>query len=74
VVKGQKRNTQNQFDDLYKTVINQMAMESLNIKLVWEFTGDEVWSDDDPWVPVCPTSAHSGKRPNHVQYSLLWLI
>merc|ERR1712083_751240 len=44
VVKGQKRNTQNQFEDLYKNVINQMAMESLNIKLVWEFTGDEVWS------------------------------
>ena len=37
-----------------------MAMEELNIKLVWEFTGEEKWDDDDMWVPVCPTSAHSG--------------
>ena len=38
-----------------------MAIEELNIKLVYEFDGSENWKDeDDIWVPVCPTSAHSG--------------
>lgn len=61
MIDSQKRNTKNQFDDLYKNVLNQMAMEELNIKLIWEFDGSEKWEDDDMWVPVCPTSAHSGK-------------
>ena len=60
MIDTQKRNTKNQFDDLYKNVLNQMAMEELNIKLIWEFDGSEKWEDDDMWVPVCPTSAHSG--------------
>lgn len=39
-----------------------MAIEELNIKLIYEFDGSENWKDeDDIWVPVCPTSAHSGK-------------
>ena len=37
-----------------------MAIEELNIKLIWEYDGTEVWEEDDQWVPVCPTSAHSG--------------
>lgn len=60
-IQSQKRSTKDQFDDLYRNVINQMAIEELNIKLVYEFDGSENWKDeDDIWVPVCPTSAHSG--------------
>lgn len=60
-IQSQKRSTKDQFDDLYKNVINQMAIEELNIKLIYEFDGSENWKDeDDIWVPVCPTSAHSG--------------
>jgi len=59
-INGQKSNTKNQFEDLYGKVRNEMAMEELNIKLIWEYDGSEKWEDDDMWVPVCPTSAHSG--------------
>jgi len=60
-IQSQKRSTKDQFDDLYRNVINQMAIEELNIKLIYEFDGSENWKDeDDIWVPVCPTSAHSG--------------
>jgi len=60
-IQSQKRSTKDQFDDLYRNVINQMALEELNIKLIYEFDGSENWKDeDDLWVPVCPTSAHSG--------------
>ena len=39
-----------------------MAIEELNVKLIYEFDGSENWKDeDDLWIPVCPTSAHSGK-------------
>ena len=38
-----------------------MAIEELNVKLIYEFDGSENWKDeDDLWIPVCPTSAHSG--------------
>ena len=56
-VKEQKRGTHDQFDSGFQTVFNQMAGEEYNVKLFWEFT-----EDDDPaeWIPVVPTSAHSG--------------
>ena len=62
VIDSQKRNTKNQFDDLYNKVKTEMAIEELNIKLIWEYDGTEVWEEDDQWVPVCPTSAHSGMK------------
>ena len=46
-----------------------MAIEELNIKLIYEFDGSENWKDeDDIWVPVCPTSAHSGKFTGYTHF------
>ena len=55
-IKSQKRGTQNQFEELYQQVFTQMAKEELNVKLFYQFNND----DDRDWVPVVPTSAHSG--------------
>ena len=52
-----------------------MAIEELNIKLIYEFDGSENWKDeDDIWVPVCPTSAHSGKIIRFFSISLFFLF
>lgn len=57
VLKNQKSSTTNQFEELFQQVFVQMAKEELNVKMFDTFT-----VDDDPadWVPVVPTSAHSG--------------
>ena len=45
-----------------------MAIEELNVKLIYEFDGSENWKDeDDLWIPVCPTSAHSGEFTDTVK-------
>lgn len=57
MLKNQKSSTTNQFEELFQQVFVQMAKEELNVKMFDTFT-----VDDDPadWVPVVPTSAHSG--------------
>jgi translation initiation factor 5B len=53
-VKKQNRNTKDEFDERVKGVVTEFAEQGLNVALFWEKV------DFTDYVPLVPTSAHSG--------------